>query len=228
MSADWPVTIEGEGLVLRPLRRRDGPRWYTLRRRNAQWLRRWEATLPTADPTVPATFGGMVRSYHREGKARRAQAFVLEVDGVLVGQVTLGGIAWGSLRSAHIGYWISSDMAGHGLMPKAVALVTDHAFDSLRLHRIEINIRPENASSRRVAEKLGYREEGFRPQYLHIDGAWRDHISYVMLDSERPSGGLTAFITRNGWRDVRPGEPGAPQTLRDTGESVPRMRRQPP
>jgi ribosomal-protein-alanine N-acetyltransferase len=56
------------------------------------------------------------------------------------------------------------------------------------LHRVEICIRPENRNSRRVVEKLGFREEGLRPRFLHIDGAWRDHLVYVLTAEEVPAG----------------------------------------
>ncbi|MFN8125511.1 MAG: GNAT family protein [Candidatus Nanopelagicales bacterium] len=81
-------------------------------------------------------------------------------------------------------------------MPRAVAMITDHAMGTLGLHRIEINIRPENEASLRVVGKLGYRQEGYRPRYLHIDGDWRDHVSFVMLADERPAGGLLADLVR--------------------------------
>lgn len=190
---------------LRPLRRGDSRRWYAVRRDNAAWLKPWEATLPAADPALPATFAAMVRSYRREAAAGRSLALAVDVDGVLMGQVTLGGIAWGSLRSAYIGYWISQEVAGRGIMPQAVALVTDHAFGALGLHRIEINIRPENRASLRVVNKVGFRQEGFRPRYLHIDGAWRDHVSFVMLADEWPQGGLVRQIATHGWRSTATG-----------------------
>ena len=199
----WPVTLTWGEIQLRPLRRGDSRRWHEVRRTNAAWLKQWEATLPLADPGVPATFGAMVRSFRREAQSGRALAFALDVDGQLVGQVTLGGIAWGSLRSAYIGYWISEQVAGRGIMPKSVALVTDHAFATMGLHRIEINIRPENEASLRVVEKLGYQREGYRPRYLHIDGAWRDHVSFAMLADQWPVGGLVTDIERHGWFDAR-------------------------
>ena len=68
-----------------------------------------------------------------------------------------------------------------------------HGFDVLRLHRIEINIRPENAASLRVVEKLGLRREGERAAYLHIDGDWRDHVTYVVYAGDFPDGVLAAY-----------------------------------
>ena len=104
----------------------------------------------------------------------------------LVGQLTVGGITWGSLCSAHMGYWVDARVAGRGVMPTAVALAVDHCFQVLGLHRIEVNIRPENAACLRVVEKLGFRDEGLRQGYLHIDGQWRDHRSFALTAEEVP------------------------------------------
>ena len=73
-------------------------------------------------------------------------------------------------------------------MPTAVALAADHCFTAVGLHRIEVNIRPENAASLRVVEKLGFREEGPRSAFLHIAGAWRDHRSFALTPEELPGG----------------------------------------
>ena len=99
-----------------------------------------------------------------------------------IGQITLGGIIFGALRGAHIGYWIDQRFANRGLTSRAVNMLTDFAFNNLKLHRIEINIRPENEASKKVAEKCGYEFESLRPKFLHIDGAWRDHLSYVKVN----------------------------------------------
>jgi ribosomal-protein-alanine N-acetyltransferase len=119
--------------------------------------------------------------------------FVVTYDDRLVGQVTVGGITWGSLASAHVGYWVDQRIAGRGVMPTAVALVADHCFGTVGLHRIEVNIRPENAASLRVVEKLGFREEGTREAFLHIAGAWRDHRSFALTADEVPEGLLARW-----------------------------------
>jgi ribosomal-protein-alanine N-acetyltransferase len=119
--------------------------------------------------------------------------FVVTYDDRLVGQVTVGGITWGSLASAHVGYWVDQRVAGRGVMPTAVALVTDHCFGTVGLHRLEVNIRPENAASLRVVEKLGFREEGTREAFLHIAGAWRDHRSFALTAGEVPEGMLARW-----------------------------------
>ena len=85
-----------------------------------------------------------------------------------------------------------------GIIPTAVALAVDYCFDVMRLHRIEIAIRPENAKSLRVAAKLGFRPEGLRPRYLHIDGDWRDHLVFALNAEEVPEG----LVRR--WDNLRP------------------------
>jgi len=95
------------------------------------------------------------------------------------GQISWGGVIYGAMRGGHIGYWIDRNFANRGYTTMAVQMLTEYAFKELNLHRIEINLRPENAASRKVAEKAGYILEGQRPRYLHIDGDWRDHIVFV-------------------------------------------------
>ena len=143
----WPVTLECGDLLLRPLRYRDREEWQDLRRRNADWLRPWEATSP--DPLAPPpTYRGMVASLKAQAKAGQALPWVIAVrepsrrQPVMAGQLTVSGIAWGAALGASLGYWVDRARAGHGLAPTAVAMATDHCFQTLGLHRMEINIRP--------------------------------------------------------------------------------------
>ena len=193
----WPVRLVEDRLQLRPLRLRDARAWRSVRARNAEWLRPWDATLPAPDPATPMTFGGMVRANNREARKGRALPLAIFWDSELIGQVTVGGISWGSLRSAYIGYWIDERFAGRGLMPRAVALAGDYCFTELGLHRLEINIRPENAASLAVVAKLGLRNEGIRQRYLHINGEWCDHCSFAVTVEERPQG-LRAWLAEHG------------------------------
>jgi len=196
MTASWPVTLVDGRISLRPLKLRDAKEWRTVRNRNAEWLRPWEATSPDPASDAPPTYSAMVRRLRAEARDGRTLPFVVTYDDELVGQLTVGGITWGSLRSAYVGYWIDRRFAGRGITPTAVALATDHCF-AMGLHRVEINIRPENLASRRVVEKLAFRPEGMRPTYLHIDGDWRDHLAFALTKDEVP-GGLLAR-----WHAVR-------------------------
>jgi len=194
MTRGWPARLTAGAVTLRPIRQRDKPAWSDVRSRNATWLRPWDATSPDGPGDSLPSFGAMVRHLSAEARAGRAMPFVVDFHGRLVGQLTVGGIAWGSLRAAHVGYWIDRDVAGRGIMPTAVALASDHCWFGLGLHRVEINIRPENAASIRVVEKLGFRLEGVRPRFLHIDGDWRDHVTYALHVEEVPGGLLQRWL----------------------------------
>ena len=195
MSHGWPSRLREGRIELRPLRLRDATAWREVRTRNARWLRPWEATLPLAEHDAPTTYGAMVRRLRAEAREGRSLPFALTVDGAFAGQVTIGGIARGSLLSAYIGYWIDQRVAGRGIMPTAVAMATDHCFREVGLHRVEINIRPENTASLRVVEKLGFRAEGLRERYLHIDGDWRDHLTFALCAEDVPEGLLSRWLS---------------------------------
>ena len=192
MSENWPAHLEAGELILQPLRWRDRRRWLNVRSENRDWLAEWEATLPQVPGEIGAkelpTFFEMVSWHRREGRQGRSYAFAIwQVNSQgknLIGQITLGGVMYGAMRAAHIGYWIDRAYANRGFTTQAVQAVTDFSFTTLKLHRLEINIRPENLPSIRVAEKAGYLFEGKRPRYLHIDGSWRDHVCYVKENTQ--------------------------------------------
>jgi ribosomal-protein-alanine N-acetyltransferase len=183
---------DGE-ILLRAFTYSDRAQWRRVRADNRQWLMKWEATTPkipggsiqrvSDNSSLNVSFGRMVRGNKREAKAGRSFAFGIFKGANLIGQINLSGVIYGALRGGHIGYWIDQSFSNRGYMTSAVNMVTDFAFSELALHRIEINIRPENEPSIRVAQKCGYKFEGLRPNYLHIDGAWRDHHCFVRENS---------------------------------------------
>ena len=194
----WPVELREGRVGLRPLKRGDAVAWRQARLRNEHWLRPWEATAPATESEPLPTFLGMVARLRSEARQGRALPFAITYDGRLVGQLTVGGITYGSARSGYIGYWVDEAVAGRGIAPTAVAMAVDHCFGVMGLHRLEISIRPENAASLRVVEKLGIRCEGPRQRFLHIDGEWRDHLTFVVSAEEVAPGGLLAR-----WRSLR-------------------------
>nr|WP_218844653.1 GNAT family protein [Microbacterium pseudoresistens] len=155
---------------------------------NRAWLRRWEATLPHS--AVSFDMRVSIRRLLQQHRDGAGYPFVMEYDGEVTGQLNVWGVMRGSLGSATIGYWVSERYAGRGITPAAVAMVTDLCFSELGLHRIEICIRPENTASLRVVQKLGFRYEGLRRQYIHIDGDWRDHLCFALVQSDVPEGVL--------------------------------------
>jgi ribosomal-protein-alanine N-acetyltransferase len=175
--------VDGE-LFLKPIRFRDKSQWDSVRAINRDWLSPWEATRPNIDhKSALPSYYGMVMQLNRELRALRSISLGIWLnenrDQVLIGQITLGGIIFGAMRGAHIGYWIDQRFANRGYTTRAVKLLTKFGFEQLRLHRIEINLRPENEASKQVAIKAGYLLEGARNNYLHIAGDWRDHVTFV-------------------------------------------------
>ncbi len=195
MSRGWPATLAEGSLLLRPLRWREAATWREIRRVNHGWLAEWEASAPDATE-AGMSYLSMVRHWNAEARDGRMLPFAITWDGRLIGQVTVGGISMGSARSGYIGYWIDQRYAGRGITPTSVALVTDHCFATVGLHRVEINIRPENAASLRVVEKLGFRDEGVRLRYLHISGDWRDHRSFALTVEDVPQGLMARWRSR--------------------------------
>ncbi|SEQ92713.1 GNAT family N-acetyltransferase [Microlunatus flavus] len=205
----WPVSLRHDRVVLAPMRRRDQAVWERVRRRNAGWLKPWEATLPPGSSAGPTSYGALVRSLSRQARDDRMLPWLVFYDdqpggpATLAGQLTVSGIVGGSASWGQIGYWVDQRLAGRGIIPTAVALAVDYCFSVMRLHRIEIAIRPENAASLRVVEKLGFRPEGMRPRYLHIDGDWRDHLVFA-LNAEEVGEGL---VRRYDAQRTRPQQP---------------------
>ena len=204
-----PVPVRAGAVAVRPLRRADGDRWQQIRIRDQDAIAPWDATsaLSWAERHNRAQWHS-----HRSlliAAARRGEVlpFVITLDGVFVGQVTVGGIQRGALRSAWVGYWVDSKVQGGGVATAAVALTVGHALGPVGLHRIEATIAPENRASQAVVAHLGFRQEGYLQRYLDINGAWRDHLLFAMTAEELP-GGTAELLAR--WQSRRPPPPSAP------------------
>lgn len=194
LSSNWPVVLLNGPVTLRPLKLRDEIAWNRLRERNRLWTGPWDSTRPPESVEPPLTYSGMVRQFNRRARQGRMLPWAIdyretpESHAELAGQLTISGIAYGSASWAQIGYWVDQRWAGRGIVPLAVAMGGDYCFATLRLHRLEVAIRPENVRSLRVVEKLGFRYEGRRPRYMHVDGDWRDHEMFALHREEVPEG----------------------------------------
>jgi ribosomal-protein-alanine N-acetyltransferase len=201
----WPAVLRDGPVLMRPYRRSDAKAWSTVRMANESWLAKWEPTLGGDWRDMNSTFSYRalyrdLKHSSRQGAAMPFAILLADDQGErMVGQLSLGNIVRRAFCSAHAGYWIDAAVAGRGVMPTALALAVDHAFRYGGLHRIEVNIRPENMPSRRVVEKLGFREEALHKRYLHIGGAWRDHIGYALTTEDLAAEG--GLLSR--WHRVR-------------------------
>lgn len=196
-SPGWPASLVAGEVGVRPFRLRDAQAWSEARIRNEEWLAPWEGRQPGLPEMTwterhsPAAFAATLRMMRRESRAGRQLPFAVVLHGALVGQVTVANVVRGAFQSASVGYWIDSAVAGRGVIPTALAVVVDHCFGPVGLHRVEANIRPENGPSLAVVRKLGFREEGLHPRFLHIDGAWRDHRSFALTVEDARDGLLS-------------------------------------
>ncbi|WP_151525640.1 GNAT family N-acetyltransferase [Serinicoccus kebangsaanensis] len=193
MSWRWPVAVrhelpDGRRLALRPLVRGDRSAWEELRRRNEAWLRPWESTAP-GESTDSLPFHQMRRVLDRGARDGLVLPFVIEVDGGLVGQMQLFDVLWGARRSGWAGYWLDREATGTGVATWALAALVDHALLEAGLHRVEVAIRPENAASLAVVERLRLPEEGRQRGLMHVDGRWADHRSFAVVVEDLRRGG---------------------------------------
>lgn len=177
------TTLFGRRVLLRPLCADDHEAWREVRRRNAEWLTRWEPRRLPGQPDVvedPQAFAVRCSSRQRERQLGTGYGMGMFVDGCFAGEMNLSSIQRGPFQSCYVGYWIDQARAGRGYTPEAVVVAVRFAFEELHLHRIQAAIVPRNQASRRVAEKLGLRDEGLARRYLEINGVWEDHIRYAM------------------------------------------------
>lgn len=129
-----------------------------------------------------------------EAKLGAVLPFVIEVDGQYAGQLTIGNVQRGAVRSAWIGYWVDSTVTGGGVASAAVALGVDHAFGPVGLHRLEATVQPENLASRAVLAKVGFRQEGLLKRYMDVNSRWRDHLLVAFTVEELPGSAVEGLI----------------------------------
>ena len=177
--------LRGEGLYLRPATPGDFSSWTRLRATSRAFLEPWEPTWPDDDLTQ-AAFRRRLRRQDEDIARDEAYAFLIfdQTSDGLLGGITLGGVRRGVSQSGTLGYWMGAPHAGKKRMTRAVATTAEFAFSKLRLHRVEAACIPDNAPSIALLERNGFQREGYAREYLKIDGAWRDHVLFALVESD--------------------------------------------
>lgn len=185
---DPMLRLAGPRVLLRPLRVDDWDAWRDVRARSRDWLEAWEPRPEPGSPDPVAdreAFRARCGAWDRQRHFDSAYGFGMFLhDGRFAGEVSLGSVQRGPFQSAYVGYWIDRSFAGQGYTPEGVVLLMRYAFETLALHRLEASIVPRNQASRRVADKLGMRDEGLAVKFLQIQGVYEDHLRFALTSEE--------------------------------------------
>lgn len=182
-APDQTPVIHRNNLVLRGPRPADYDAWRSTRLSSRNFLKPYEPRWSEADLSRKV-FKRRLKRARRESIAGSEFSFLIWIDAQngeeLAGGLTLSNVRRRVAQQANLGYWMSADHAGKGIMSQAVAAILPFVFDELQLNRINAACLPDNLASKRVLEKNGFREEGYAENYLQIDGSWRDHTLFAL------------------------------------------------
>ena len=180
------IRIDTERMVLRPPMHVDFRPWSDLRRQSAEFLQPWEPSW-SADHLTRKGFVNRVYWANRSiSQGTAVPLFLIRREGNrVIGAITLDNIRRGPSQAGTIGYWIGAEFSRQGYMQEALTALVHYAFEVLDLSRLESACLPENAASRALLEKCGYKYEGVAQSYLQINGRWRNHVLYANLRSDR-------------------------------------------
>ena len=180
------LVIQTERLILRLPDARDFVAWANLRRSSAEFLEPWE---PIRESNYLSRRAFQNRLVWARRMAKDGRAFnmllIRREDDQLVGGITLDNIQGGVSKSCTVGYWMGQEFTRQGYMAEALSASVLHAFTVLDISRIQAGCLPENAPSRALLEKSGFKYEGVAQSYLQIAGRWRNHVLYANLRRDR-------------------------------------------
>ncbi len=174
-----PDDVPMERVTIRSPRPSDAGPYAEAVRRSAEQIGRWNPVEPDGLPDL----------LQRQGPGLRSYLIVDAAGGGLAGKCNVANIVMGRFCNAALGYDSYVPFSGTGRMTEGMRLVVDRCFadqtgGGLGLHRLEINVQPENERSIALARRLGFRHEGFTPRMLFLGGAWRDHERFALTAEE--------------------------------------------
>ena len=177
--------IRGREVYLRYPRAADHLAWAKLREESREFLVPWEPAWASDELTKDA-FRRRLKRYQHDTRLDLAYAFLVfrSDDDALVGGCTLSNVRRGVIQCCALGYWVGERFARRGYIFDAVQALAPFVFGTLGLHRIEAACLPANEPSQNLLIKAGFRQEGWAVRYLQINGEWRDHVLFALLEDE--------------------------------------------
>ena len=177
--------LTGERVFLRPPKRRDALKWQKLRMSSKSFLVPWEPSWDASSCSRRAYLRYFKNSNYLANMDRAYSFLIFKTDDkTLLGGINIGNVRRGVSQSASLGYWIGEKHSRNGYMKEALKLLIPSLFVDLRLNRIEAATLEENIASKNLLKKIGFKKEGVLRKYLKINGAWRDHILYGLLEND--------------------------------------------
>ncbi|MBR6484129.1 MAG: GNAT family N-acetyltransferase [Clostridiales bacterium] len=152
--------------------------------RNREFHRRWAQT-HTDDYFSVYTQKNYLNEDLKEYRAGRLVPLWVTLKDdpdTVIGRVSFFNLAYGGMMSCALGYHQDKETCGHGYMTEAVSESVKMVMKYLRLHRVEAFILPDNEKSIALIKRCGFEDEGYRKSYMHINGSWKDHRSFYILD----------------------------------------------
>ena len=177
--------LTGERVFLRPPKRRDALKWQKLRMSSKSFLVPWEPSWNASSCTRRAYLRYFKNSNYLANMDRAYSFLIFKTeDKILLGGINVGNVRRGVSQSASLGYWIGEKYSRNGYMKEALKILIPSLFVDLRLNRIEAATLEENIASKNLLKKIGFKKEGVLRKYLKINGTWRDHILYGLLEND--------------------------------------------
>ncbi len=177
--------LTGKRVFLRPPKRRDALKWQKLRMSSKSFLVPWEPSWDASSCTRRAYLRYFKNSNYLANMDRAYSFLIFKTDDkTLLGGINIGNVRRGVSQSASIGYWIGEKYSRNGYMKEALKVLIPSLFIDLRLNRIEAATLEENIASKNLLKKIGFKKEGVLRKYLKINGTWRDHILYGLLEND--------------------------------------------
>ena len=177
--------LTGERVFLRPPKRRDALKWQKLRMSSKSFLVPWEPSWDASSCTRRAYLRYFKNSNYLANMDKAYSFLIFKTDDkTLLGGINIGNVRRGVSQSASLGYWIGEKHSRNGYMKEALMLLIPSLFIDLRLNRIEAATLEENIASKNLLKKIGFKKEGVLRKYLKINGTWRDHILYGLLEND--------------------------------------------